>query len=104
MTEPLNEALLANELEEIPIIVEREFRIQCSIRGFHIYKWKRWNPEVGSILTTIPEIRPGALVEDRYAIAIQHDKETIGHVPKILSKYTFFFFEKWRNTGSKSHR
>lgn len=93
MTEPLNEALLANELEEIPIIVEREFRIQCSIRGFHIYKWKRWNPEVGSILTTIPETRPGALVEDRYAIAIQHDKETIGHVPKILSKYTFFFLK-----------
>ena len=25
MTEPLNEALLVNELEEIPIIVEREF-------------------------------------------------------------------------------
>jgi len=49
----------------------------------------------------LPETRPGALVEDRYAIAIQHDEETIEHVPKFLSKYTGILFLMEEGTRSK---
>ena len=40
-----------------------------------------------------PEKRPGALVEDRYAIAIISNNQTVGNVPKFLSKLTFFFLK-----------
>ena len=88
----LTQALLTKDLE-IPIILEREFSAACCIRGYHIYNWAQWTAEIGSILTSEPEKRPGALVEDRYAIAIISNNQTVGHVPKFLSKLTFFFLK-----------
>ena len=44
-------------------------------------------------LTTAPETRPGALVEDNYAIAVINNGKTVGHVPKFLTKLTFFFLK-----------
>ena len=55
--------------------------------------WAQWTAEIGSILTSEPEERPGALVEDRYAIAIISNNQTVGHVPKFLSKLAFFFLK-----------
>ena len=55
---------------EIPIILEREFSAASCIRGYPIYNWTQWTAEIGSILTSEPENRPGALVEDKYTIAI----------------------------------
>ena len=80
---------------EIPIILEREreFSAACCIRGYHIYNWTQWTAEIGSILTSEPEKRPGALVEDKYAIAFISNNQTVGHVPKFLSKLTFFFLK-----------
>ena len=69
MAENLTQALLTKDLE-IPIILKREFSAACCIRSYHIYNWAQWTPEIGSILTSEPEKRPGAFVEDRYAIAI----------------------------------
>ena len=88
----LTQALLTKDLE-IPIILEREFSAACCIRGYHIYNWAQWTAEIGSILTSEPEKRPGALVEDRYAIAIISNNQTVGHVPKFLSKLIFFFLK-----------
>ena len=92
MAENLTQALLTRDLE-IPIILEREFSAACCIRGYDIYNWAQWTAEIGSILTSEPEKRPGALVEDRYAIAIISNNQTVGHVPKFLSKLTFFFLK-----------
>ena len=64
MAENLTQALLTKDLE-IPIILEREFLAACCIRGYHIYNWTQWTAEIGSILTSEPEKRPGALVEDK---------------------------------------
>ena len=36
-------------------------------------------------------MRPGALVEDQYAMAIKNNAQTVGHVPKFLSKLVHFF-------------
>ena len=58
---------------EIPIILQTEFSAAC--------------------LTSESEKRPGALVKDKYAIAIISNNEIVGHVPKFLSKLTFFFLK-----------
>ena len=92
MAENLTQARLTKDLE-IPIILEREFSAACCIRGCHIFNWAQWTAEIRSILTSEPEKRPGALVEDRYAIAIISNNQTVGHVPKFLSKLTFFFLK-----------
>ena len=92
MAENLTQALLTKGLE-IPIILEREFSVAYCIRDYHICNWAQWTAEIESILTIEPEKRPGALVEDRYAIAIISNNQTVGHVPKFLSKLTFFFLK-----------
>ena len=50
-------------------------------------------------MTTAPETRPGALVEDKYTIAVINNGKTVGHVPKLLTKLTFFFLK----SGGKLH-
>ena len=92
MAENLTQALLTKDLE-ISIILGRQFSAACCIRGCHIYNWTQWTAEIGSILTSEPEKRPGALVEDRCASAIISNNQTVGHVPKFLSKLTFFFLK-----------
>ena len=69
----------------------REFSVACCIRGYHIYRWTEWTAEIGSILTTEPENRLRALVEDKRAIGNVTNNQTIGNVPEILSKLIFFF-------------
>ena len=92
MSDNLFESLLVQDLE-IPIVLEKEFTAACCIRGYHIYSWTGWTANIGSILTVKQEIRPGALIEDQYAIAICSDGQTIGHVPKFLSKLTNIFIK-----------
>ena len=92
MAENLTQTLLTKDLE-IPVILKREFSAACCIRGYHIYNWTQWIAEIGSILTSEPEKRAGALVEDKYAIAIISNNQTVGHVPNFLSKLTFFFLK-----------
>ena len=41
----------------------------------------------------------GALVEDKYAIAVKNNGKKVGHVPKFLTKLTFFFLKN----GGKLH-
>ena len=78
MAENLTQAILSKDLE-IPIILEREFSAACCIRGYYIYNWTQWTAETGSILTSEPEKRPGALVEDKYAMAVISNDQTVGH-------------------------
>ena len=54
----------------------------------------QWIAEIGSILTSKPEKRPGAFVEGKDAIAIISNNPTVEHVPKFLSKLTFFFLKQ----------
>ena len=88
MTENLTQALLTNDLE-IPIILEREFSAACCIRGYHNYNRTQLTAEIGSILTSEPEKRPGALVEDKYVIAIINNNQMF----KIFIKIDFLLFK-----------
>ena len=66
--------------------------MQCCIRGYHIYQ-SQWDAEEGIILITVPDKRPGALVKDKYAIAVDNNGQTVGHIPELLSKLTFLFLK-----------
>ena len=50
-------------------------------------------------MATAPEARHGAFVEDKYSIAVINNGKTVGHVPKFLTKLTFFFLKN----GGKLH-
>ena len=82
-------SLLIKDLE-IPVILEKEFTVQCCIRGYHTYQ-SQWNAEVGAELGAVPYTRTTALVKDKYAIAVKNGKQTVGHIPMFLSKLTFLF-------------
>ena len=75
---------------EIPVILEKEFTVQCCIRGYHTYQ-SQWNAEVRAELGAVPDTRTTALVKDKYAIAVKNGEQTVGHIPMFLSKLTFFF-------------
>ena len=50
-------------------------------------------------MTTASETRAGALVEDKYAIAVINNGKTVGHIPNFLTKLAFSFLEN----GGKLH-
>ena len=52
---------------QIPVFIEKEFNVRCCIRRHQIYQTQR-NSEIGARLTNASETRPGALVENKYAI------------------------------------
>ena len=81
--------LLIKDLK-IPVILKKEFMVQCCIRGYHTYQLQ-WNAEVGAELGAVPDTRTAALVKDKYAIAVKNGKQTVGHIPMFLSKLTFCF-------------
>ena len=85
------EVLLLNA-KDTPILVEREFTVECCVRGHHVYR-KKWEAEIGSKLTAQYKTRPGALVQDKYAIALKQKDVTVGHIPKFLSKITYFYLK-----------
>jgi len=93
MADNITRLLLLDADLKIPILLEKEFSVPCCIRGYHVYSRKQWNAEIGSILTSEPEVRPGALVEDKYAMAVLNNSQTIGHVLKFLSQLIFFFLK-----------
>ena len=86
-------SLLIKDLE-IPVILEKEFTVQCCIRGYHTYQ-SQWNAEVGAELGAVPDTRTTALVKDKYATAVKNGEQTVGHIPMFLSKLTSFFFLRY---------
>ena len=86
MADSLIKALLVKDLE-ILVFVENEFNVRCC------------EIEVEARFTTALETRPGPLVEDKYVFAVIDNEKTVGHVPKFLTKLTFFFLK----IGGKLH-
>ena len=73
MADSLIKALLVKDLE-IHSFVKKEFNVRCCIRGYHIYQ-SQWDAKIGVRLTTLPETRPEALAEDKYAIPVINNGE-----------------------------
>ena len=75
--------------EEIPILIEKEFTVECCVRGHHIYQFE-WDAKIGKELNASQETRPAALVQDKYAMFLKINDVSFGHVPKFLSKICYF--------------
>ena len=59
-----------------------EIEVESCVRGHHVYSII-WNPVLGERLTCKRELDN---VEDRYAVAICKDEDTVvGHVPRKIS-------------------
>ena len=76
----------------IPIVFEKELEVECCVTGHHVYE-SHWDAKTGSNLKPCHEKRPSALVEDKYAMALILNDTTVGHIPKFLSKITYFFLK-----------
>ena len=69
---------------------EREhFRLESTVRGHHIHKYT-WTLLIGEVLQTATE----RLNEhDRFAVAIMKDENTVGHIPREISKVAWYFLQ-----------
>lgn len=54
---------------DIPILIEKEFTVECFIRGHHFYQ-SQWEVKVDSQLKACHETRPCALADDKYTMAL----------------------------------
>ena len=90
MIESLTDQILKSDV--IPIVTEKELEVECCVRGHHVYE-SNWDAKTGSMLKPCHEKRRSALVEDKYAMALKFNDTTVGHVPKFLSKITYFFLK-----------
>ena len=90
MMESLTDKILKSEV--ISIVTEEEFEFECCVRGHHVYE-SNWDAKIGSKLKPSHKKRPSALVEDKYAMVLKFYDTTVGHVPKFLSKITYFFLK-----------
>ena len=57
------------------------------IRGHHIYKFT-WTPFIGEELILQPE---GNNEHDKHAVAVMKDGIVMGHVPRSVSRVSWFF-------------
>ena len=88
--ESLTDPILKSDVT--PIVIKKELEGECCVRGHHVYE-SNWDAKTGSKLKPCHEKRPSALVEDKYAMALKFNDTTVGHVPKFLSKITYFFLK-----------
>ena len=64
--------------------------INSCVRGHHVYK-ARWTPVLGEQLQCHREV---GNERDCYAMAVKKDTLTVGHLPKRISKLTWYFVRR----------
>ena len=67
-----------------------EFVTNSAIQGHHVYK-SILNPDTGEILLTRKE---QGNPHDKFAVAVQKGKLTVGHLPTDISKICWFFIHR----------
>ena len=65
------------------------FTLKSCVRGYHVYK-DIWDATIGEELECARESENPA---DRYAVAMKKDNETVGHVPRTMSRFCALFLE-----------
>ena len=60
------------------------------VKGHHVYK-AVWKPFWGEELSVQPEDHND---HDEHAIAVTRDGRTVGHVPRIISRVSWFFLRR----------
>ena len=66
------------------------FRIESTVRGHHVYK-AAWSPYIGEEL---PVQREVSNIHDDFAVAVLKNGNTVGHVPREISRVCWYFLHK----------
>ena len=67
--------------------VSDSYLFESAGRGYHVYR-RIWNARIGEQLQATPDHDN---TEDRFAVALTNDDETVGHVPREQSKILWYF-------------
>ena len=66
------------------------FRIESTVRGHHVYK-ASWSPYIGEELPVQCEVNN---IHDDFAVAVLKNSNTVGHVPREISRICWYFLHK----------
>ena len=66
------------------------FRIESTVRGHHVYK-AAWSPYIGEELPVQHEVNN---IHDDFAVAVLKNGNTVGHVPREISRVCWYFLHK----------
>ena len=83
---------MEDQESDIQLIITKAFEVEICVRGYHFYKEQ---PLLGEKLITYMDDDPMCLILDRYAVAVKVmvTGGKIGHVPKFMSKLTYYFIK-----------
>ena len=68
---------------------ESSYKKRSVVRGHHIYK-RVWTPVVGEELSLKTE---DGNLHDKHAVAVIKDRQIVDHVPRSISKVSWFFLK-----------
>ena len=77
-----------------------KFVLESTVRGFHVYH-VAWTPVLGEELTVV-ERKPGNS-EDPFVVTLKRGGETVGHVPREISKICWLFICRGSLTAQVTH-
>ena len=77
-------------LRTLPITMATSFRIESTVRGHHVYK-ASWSPYIGEELPVQCEVNN---IHDDFAVAVLKNSNTVGHVPREISRVCWYFLHK----------
>lgn len=69
--------------------MEFSLQLDSCIRGHHVYK-TIWTPSLGESLSLKSE---SGNSHDRFAISVLKDEHIVGHVPREVSQFFFYFMQ-----------
>ena len=71
------------------------FTIDSFVRGHHVYQ-SQWTPFIGEclVIKREPDNR-----HDKFAVAVIHEGDVVGHLPRGISKNISYFLNHDGNVG-----
>ena len=82
--------VLCTQLGHFQLTMATTFRIESTVRGHHVYK-AAWSPYIGEEL---PIQRKVNNIHDDFAVAVLKNGNTVGHVPREISRVCWYFLHK----------
>ena len=82
--------VLCTQLGHLQLTMATTFRIESTVRGHHVYK-AAWSPYIGEELPVQREVNN---IHDDFAVAVLKNGNTVGHVPREISRVCWYFLHK----------
>ena len=82
--------VLCTQLGHFQLTMATTFRIESTVRGHYVYK-AAWSPYIGEELPVQREVNN---IHDDFAVAVLKNGNTVGHVPREISRVCWYFLHK----------